>query len=872
MNFPTFWVRAVSVLVPGIVRGDWIEEWDAELAASGGTMTHAWGALADALYLRTEGWTMDSMWRDFRAAVKGLLRRPFFTALAGLTLAIGIGANTAIFSVVDGVLINPLPFPDADKILSYNHEAPGLGVNVPVIPHSQATYLHYLEHAQAIESFAVFTDESVNLISDGEPQQLSASRVTQGYFDVVRTQPFMGRAFSEGDDRPGAEPVAILGHSLWTSAFGADPTILGRMVEMDGVQRQIIGVMPEGFQVSGEDLWVPLVIDPTNPDAGSLGLIGAARLAEGQTIEVAQAEMKDLLYRFADENPDEFGRETLDQIGMAPDIKPLKDLYVEDMRDILWVLLGTVGFVLLIACANVANLFLVRAEARQREQALRTAMGASRADVIRQYLTESVTLAVGSGLLGLVLAAYGLKGLLAVAPAGLPEILEIGIDGSVLAFTAAISVGAGLFFGVFPVFGYGRADVSHALKDGGRSSTSGRQTHRARSSLAVAQVALALMLLVGSGLMLRSFVALRNIDLGFKTAGLMTFSFALPGAEYVEADQVLNFHRRLAEELEARPGVQGLGSVSGLPLTGSKSASALEPEDNPVPEGELGPIVEMRAVTPGYFATMGIPLLQGRGPSWEDQANQLRGVVISANLAETFWPNQNAVGRRVRSQGSETSWEVVGVAGDVRFDGVAEEPLTMVYYPVLRGSAENPDPARYMNVVIQTNGDPLDMVPVAREALRAVDPRLPLINPRTVEDIVDNALAATSFTVLLLGIAAGIALLLGTVGIYGVISYIVSRRTPEIGVRMALGAPGETVLRSVVSQGMTLTGIGLAVGMLGAWGVSRALGSLLFGVSATDPLTFGGTALLLALVALAAVYVPARRASKVDPVEALRAE
>jgi predicted permease len=493
---------------------------------------------------------------------------------------------------------------------------------------------------------------------------------------------------------------------------------------------------------------------------------------------------------------------------------------------------------------------------------------------MRQYFTESVTLAVGSGLLGLGLAAYGVKGLLAMAPAGLPEILEIGIDGSVLAFTAAISVGAGLFFGVFPVFGYGRGDVSNALKDGGRSSTSGRQRHRARSSLAVAQVALALMLLVGSGLMLRSFMALRNTDVGFETAGRMTFSFALPGVEYASADEVLTFHRRILEELEGRPGVEAVGSISGLPLTDAKSAGPLEAEDDPMPEGELGPIVERRAVTPGYFATMGIPLLQGRGPSWEDQVDQIRGVLISATLAQTFWPDQDATGRRLRSQGSEISWEVVGVVGDVRFDGVAEEPLPMVYYPVLAGTPEDPDPAqaRYMNVVIRTAGDPLDLVPSARAALRSVDPRLPLINPRTIEDIVERSMAATSFTVLLLGIAAGIALLLGTVGIYGVISYIVSQRTQEIGVRMALGAPGETVLRSVVKQGMALTGIGLGVGMFGAWGLSRAMSSLLYGVSATDPMTFGGTAVLLAVVALAAVYVPARRASRVDPVEALRSE
>ncbi len=862
----------VSVLVPGIVRRDWVEEWDAELAAGGGTMTHAWGALADAWYLRTEGWTMDAAWRDVRAAVKGLIRRPFFTALAGVTLAIGIGANVAIYSVVDGVLINPLPFPHAERLLSYNHEAPGLGVKVPVIPHSQAMYLHSLENARAIESFAVFSDENVNLITDGQPQQLTASQVTQEYFDVLGVRPFLGRAFAEGEDRPGAEPVAIIGYTLWAQAFGKDPTVVGRLVEMDGVQRRVVGVMPQGSEVSDEDLWVPLVIDAAAPDAGSLGLIGAARLAEGATIEAAQAEMQDLLMRFAEEYPDQLGPEIMEQAGLAADVKPLKEVFVQDMRQALWVLLGTVGFVLLIACANVANLFLVRAESRQREQALRTAMGASRADVMRQYLTESVTLALGSGLLGLGLAAFGVKGLLALAPADLPAALEIGIDGSVLVFTAVISIAAGILFGVFPVFGYGRLHLSNALKDGSRGSTTGRERHRARSVLAVAQMALALMLLVGSGLMLRSFVALRDVDPGFESAGLMTFRFALPGAEYPDTEQVLEFHRQLSDRLAAMPGVEGVGMVSGLPLTDSKSAGPMEPVERPFPEGKLGPLVERRSITPGYLEAMHIPILEGRAPEWGDQADQFRGIVISQTLARTFWPNESAVGRQIRSQGNDFSWEVVGIAGNVRFDDVEDEPMALAYFPVLSGSPEAVDPTLSMDVVVRVVGDPLDAIAIARDGLRSVDPRLPMINPRTVDAVVEQSMASTSFTVLLLAIAAGIALLLGTVGIYGVVSYIVSRRTQEIGVRMALGAPAEVVLRSVVGQGMVLTGIGVVVGLLGAWGLSRALASLLYGVTATDPVTFGGTALLLAVVSFTATWIPARRAARVDPVVALRAE
>jgi len=544
----------------------------------------------------------------------------------------------------------------------------------------------------------------------------------------------------------------------------------------------------------------------------------------------------------------------------------------QDVRQTLWILLGTVGFVLLIACANVANLFLVRAESRQREQAVRTAMGASRADVMRQYLTESVVLALGGGLLGLGMASFGVRGLLLLAPAELPDILSIGIDGSVLAFTAVISVVAGLVFGIFPVLGYARRDLSSVLKDGSRAATTGRERHRARSGLVIAQVALALMLLVGSGLMLRSFDALRNVDPGFEAQGLMTFRYGLPEAEYPDAQGVLDFHRRLTDRLAALPGVQSAGLISGLPLTGMKSGGPMEPLDRPFPEGELGPIIERRHVTPGYFEAMHITIQEGRGLQWDDQADQLRGVVISATLADAFWPSEAAVGRRLRDQGAEDSWEVVGVAEDVRFDNMHEDPYGLAYFPVLDGSTEDVVAAYTMDAVLRVGGDPLGTIAGVREALGALDSRLPVINPRTVESVVEDSMAATSFTVLLLGIAAGIALLLGTVGIYGVISYIVSRRIPEIGVRMALGAPAGTVLRSVVTQGMKLTGIGVAVGLLGAWGLSRALASLLYGVSPTDPLTFGGTALLLCVIALLATWIPARRAASIDPVEALRAE
>ncbi|MCG6957726.1 MAG: ABC transporter permease [Gemmatimonadetes bacterium] len=866
------WVRIVSVLVPGPDREEWIEEWDGELAARSGRSSDAWGALPDAWTLRTQGWTMDGMLREVRAAVKGLARKPFFTALAGITLAIGIGANTAIFSVVDAVLINPLPYPDSGKLLSVNHTAPGL--NLPVVPHSEAMYLHYLNGFKTLSSFAIFQQDNVNLEREGDPERISASVVTQEFFDVMGVHPVLGRDFVTGEDRKGAEPVAVLGHGLWERSFGGDRSVIGRTVDMDGVQRRVVGVMPEGFSFPGKtELWIPMAIDQANPSVGSLSYLGIGRLASGQTEEATQAEMRGLLYSFADAHPDDLNRQIIEQAGLAPDVKPLKALYTADLQRALWILLGTVGFVLLIACANVANLFLVRAEERQREQALRTALGASRRDMVRHYLTESVTLALGGGALGLILAWAGVRGLLALAPIDMPRASEIGIDGSVLAFTAVVSVVSGLVFGLFPVFGYARKDLSGALKEGGRASTGGRERHRARSTLVVAQVALALILLVGSGLMARSFSAMRNVDLGFATADRLSFHVSLPAAEYPDAHSVGAFERGLQQRLEAIPGVETAALATALPLEDQKNASPLEAADHPVPEGQLGTLVNLRRVSPRYFESMGITLLDGRGLTSDDEAPGVRSVVISQALARSFWPNDASVlGRQLREQGDTLAFEVVGVTRDVRFEKVAEIPEPMAYYAIAPTGDSVPSPARSLAVVMKVGADPMSFVSAAREALRAVDPRLPMVEPRTVATIVRDAMAPTSFTVVLLGIAAGIALLLGTVGIYGVVSYMVSRRTQEIGVRMALGAPGGVVLREVVGQGMTLTGVGLVVGLLGAWGVSRVLASLLYGVSATDPMTYAVTACGLGLVALLASWIPARRAAQVDPVEALRSE
>ncbi|MGD8602578.1 MAG: ABC transporter permease, partial [Gemmatimonadota bacterium] len=456
------WLRVVSTLVPARDRADWLDEWRGELATREESMRHAWGALADAWYLRTEGWTMDAVMRDVRMAMRSLLRRPSFTVIGGLTVAVGIAATTAIYSIVDAVLVDPLPVPHPERLVSYNHDAPGLGVNVPLVPHSEAMYVNYVDRARAVD-LALYEQDDVSLVTGDEPMELDAVDVSASYFRVMGVEPVLGRGFVDGEDEPGAEPVVVLGHALWEQSFGGSRDVLGQVIDIDGVQRRVIGVMPESFSLIDEQVWLPLVIDRADPDGDSYRFIALGRLRDGQTLESANAEMDAILRDFAETAG--AATEMLTQAGFRADVKPLKEIFVQDLRQPLLILLGTVAFVFLIACANVANLFLVHAEARQRESAVRTAMGASRLDVIRQYLSESILLALGGGALGLLLASLGVQALLGLVPADIPKALDIGIDGSVVAFTVVVSVLGGLLFGLLPALGYGRGTVGEVLRE-----------------------------------------------------------------------------------------------------------------------------------------------------------------------------------------------------------------------------------------------------------------------------------------------------------------------------------------------------------------------------------------------------------------------
>ena len=814
---------------------------------------------------------MDRLLEDARHALRRLRQQPGFALVAILTLAIGIGANSAIFSLVNGVLLNPLPYPDSDRLVLAIHEAPGLGF--PEVPLSEATYLLCKEQHGGFEDLLMYSGTSANLTGDEGPERVQSALVTANFFDVLGIGPVMGRGFVEGEDGPGAPPVAVLSDGIWRRRYGADPDILGRTILVDGVAVEIVGVMEPDFRLPSQEtaFWRPLEIDPAEPNAGNFSYPGIARLRPGVTIEAAKVEMAGLLGRLPDMYGDEFPQELFENAQFGPLVISLKEVTVGDVRATLWVLMGTVGFVLLIACANVANLFLVRAEGRQREVALRSALGASRLDLLSYYLTESIVLALFAGIAGLGLGFAGLRWLAAIGPQSVPRLEEIGIDAQVLTFTAGVSLFASLLFGIIPVLKQGRQDLVDALKEGSQGAGTGRGRHRARNTLVGAQVALALVLLVASGLMIRSFARLRAVDPGFVADDVFTVALSLPPAEYPEPSDAARFYQELLDEVAALPGVESVGAVTGVPLSGYRTASGLHIDDHPVEEGALPPVPETMNATAGYFRSMGIPLLNGRGFERADHELRTGAVVISESLANHYWPDESPLGRTVRPEEEAGTYEIVGVVGDVRHVSLTEESREMIYYPMLGVTDGEISGAWRMVLTIRSPLPTSSLAPTVRRAIWDLDPNLPLIS-QSMNEVLDTAMAPTSFAMMMLGIAAAVALLLGAIGVYGVISYIVSQRTREIGIRMALGARSADVRSMVVRQGLIVTLIGVGVGIIGALALTRLMQSLLFEVSPTDVLTYVIVAPTLVLVATLATWIPARRAAGVSPAVALRSE
>lgn len=808
--------------------------------------------------------------RDFRLAARALIKRPGFSSIGALTLALGIGATVAIFTVVNAVLLRPLPYPDSDRIVLVQHHAPGL--DLPELNGSLAMMRFYQENADFFESLGAVDDASANLTGQGEPARVRLARVTSEIFNILQVRPIMGRPFMDDDVVEGAPPVAVLTHAGWSSLFGSDPAVLGKTIEVDGQPTEVIGVMPRGFAFpEAETIALLPQVVPVDAGFGTFGITMIARLAPGTELETVQQRMRDLQIRL----PEFFeGIDSgfLEGAGWSVSVEPMRDLMVADIESALWIVLGTVGFLLLIACANVANLFLVRAESRQKEIAIRAALGAGRGNLARTFLAESVLLGALGGALGVGLAAVGVRALVAFGPADLPRIQEIAMDGTVLAVAGILSVLAGLSFGALPMTRYLGRGFAQLLRDGGRGTTEGRERHRARNLLVAGQLAMALVLLVGSGLMLRTFAELRSVSLGFEPEGVLTVGVSL--GERVDGPEAARFYQDVIERIAALPGVDAVGGANALPLQeGSSNGGSFRIESRPRAEDALPPVAMFKSVTEGYFETLRIPVMSGRTLSGSDHVDGSAVMWINEAFVSTFFPEGDALGERLLFGASpDSTWsEIVGIVGDVRAFGIQEDLRPLAYFPMLVGGQASSSLSR-MGLIVRTAGDPLSLVEGVRGVVRDLDSRVPITRVRTMKKVVSESMAATSFTMTLLGIAAGVALLLGAVGLFGVISYVVGQRTREIGIRVALGAEAVDVQRMIVRQGVRVTAVGIVVGLAGAVALTRLLQSVLFGVSATDPVTFIVAPVLLISVSLIAAWLPARRASRVDPVQALRSE
>ncbi|MFY9553404.1 MAG: ABC transporter permease [Blastocatellia bacterium] len=804
---------------------------------------------------------MTTLLQDLRYGIRMLLRNPGFTVVAVLALTLGIGADSAIFSVVNAVLLRPLPYPDSDRLVVLRERSPQLeGMSV-----AYPNFIDWRDQNNAFESIGVSRRQSYNLTGSGEPERLLGASVSADMFAVVRVDAARGRVFTSEEDKAGATPVVVLSHGLWQRRFGGDLNILDQTMTLDGRSYTVIGIMPPGFQFPsrGTELWTPvgqMSKDPGWESRGNHpGLTGIARLKPGVTVAQAREDMEIVAANLEKQYPDS-------NAGSRVTIIPALENAVRTIRLALLVLLGAVGFVLLIACANVANLLLARATTRQKEIAIRTALGASRTRIIRQLLTESMLLSVVGGALGLLVARWGVKLIIAISPNSIPRSREIDLDGRVVLFTLGVSVLTGIIFGLVPALQSSKPDLNETLKDAGRGSTGSR--HLFRSGLVVTEVALTLVLLIGAGLMIRSFYRLQQVNPGFNYEHLLTFNISLPQKKYPQDQQKLTFYDQLAEKLGALPGVQTVGLASGLPLGNNGWQTSFRIDGQPEPEPGHTPLTEAAVANPEYFEAMGITVLAGRNFTDQDRSDAPRVAIIDEEFARRHWPGEDAVGKRIRTGGDQGPLiTVVGIARRVKMDGLSEDSnRVQSYYP------HRQLPWGGMTVVVKTANDPMGIISAVRQQVLAIDPDQPVFNINTMEQIRGDSIAPDRLTLMLLASFGFVALILAAVGIYGVMAYSVTQRTHEIGIRMALGARETDVLGMVIRQGMKLAVVGLAVGLVGAWLATRAMASLLFGVSATDPLTFAVISVVLAGVALGACFVPARRATKVDPMVALRYE
>jgi putative ABC transport system permease protein len=819
--------------------------------------------------------------KPLRHALRRLGRAPGFTAIALITLALGIGANTAIFSVVNAVLLKPLPYPDADRLVGVWHVAPGVQGLTGDVNCSPTMYYTYREQSRAFQSIGLWSQGGVSVTGIGDPERLTAVFMTFGTLDTLGVQPVAGRWFSQSDDTPGTPATVILSYGYWQRRFGGNASAIGGSLTVDGRQRTIIGVMPAGFRFLDlkPDLLFPQRLDRNKLFLGQFSYSGIARLKPGITIQQANADIARILPMWLDAwpTPPGFSRELFKGARIAPRIKPSKEEVVGDVGATLWVLAGTIGLVLLIACANVANLLLVRAESRQQELAIRTALGADWVQIARELLSESMALGVVGGVLGLGLAFGALRLLVAKGPATLPRLSEIGIDPAVLVFNLGVSLLAGLFFGLIPVIKYAGPRVAMALRSGSRSMSHSRERHRARNVLVVVQVALALVLLIGSGLMIRTFQALREVRPGFtQPERVQLMRISIPGAAVREDDRVMRVENDMLDKLAAIPGVSSVAFASSAPLENNNSNDPIYADDHQYVAGQIPPLRRFRFVTPRYFESIGQTLVAGRDYTWTDLYQKRPTTIISDNLARELWGEPvKAIGKRIRVTPNDPWYEIIGVAADVRDDGAQKPAPAFVYWPAMMEQfwGSKPNVIRGGVFLVRTSRAATEsLLTESRSAIWSVIANLPVYQVRTLEDLNAQSMARTSFTLVLLAVAGAMALVLGVVGIYGVIAYAVSQRTREIGIRIALGAPAGGLQRMFVGQGLVLAAIGAAVGLTAAAGLTRLMKTLLFGVEALDPATYAIVSAVLIAAAALASYVPARRATRVHPTEALRAE
>jgi predicted permease len=816
-------------------------------------------------------------WTAAHLAARRLVRSPLFTVVTLVTLAVGIGANTAIFSIVHGVLLKPLPFSEPDRLVGLWHKAPGTGFEQ--LNQSPATYFTYREDGRVFEDLGLYRWNSVSITGRGEPERIQALMVTDGTLPAVGVRPLRGRLFTREDDAPGAPARVILTYGYWQRRFaGAD--VVGQPITVDGMPLEIVGILPQSFRFldSNTAIVLPLQLDRAQTFIGNFSFRGLARLKPGVTLDQANADVARMLPTLPDRFPlpPGFSRKMLEEIKLYPDVRPLEVDVVGNVGQVLWTLLGTAGIVLLIACANVANLSLVRAEARHQELAVRTALGASRWQIARSLLAESVILALAGAAIGVGLAQAALALLVALGPSGVPRLDEIEINGIVLLFTLVVALGAALLFGVLPVLRFGEPSVA-ALQEGGRSASEGRARHRARNTLVVAEIALALVLLVVSGLMIRSFQALRAVDPGFRDPEeVQTFRIEVPEGLVADPDQAVRMQQQIAAAIARVPGVTSVGVSSSITMDGYDSNDPVFIEGITREDGSMPPVRRYKWAGPGYVETMGNRLLAGRLLTWEDAYRRAPVVMVSESLArEYFATPAEAVGRRLRNTPSNPWREIAGVVGDDHDDGLARPPTATVYWPLIIEEFWTTDTFVQRNLAFAVRSGRRGSAGFMGELQRAVwsvNPHLPVANVQSLAEIRARSMAQTSFALTMLAIAAVVALLLGLVGIYGVVAFIAAQRTREIGVRMALGARPADIRTLFVAHGLKLVIVGVALGVVGAMALTRVLSVLFYGVGPMDAPTYAIVATGLGSVALLATYLPARRAARVDPVVALRSD